>query len=419
MGGTESTDKQKDMTVSDHIADMFRESPYKVGSYPFSTKDSYRYGEADFLEMAYDKVAIRKRIRVKDDRQFTVFVKNKAQRMQFEENLFVRMLDYDCGSMPEEQTEDGQYKYYIDVYFDFHENDLRNEIERRRSSGHYFSSEELSKLVEFFIKAGTFLDTSDNRHGDLRPEYICITEEGRFLLQENVRDKPGTGPRLAYMSSIDLYCSPAMYKGFCKNVMKVKRDKAKDDVFSAGMILLEAGLLEHPSDIYNQELGKIDQEALNARFERFEESYGSDSELCDNVRKFLVVDEIDRSYFKEIATAKKPTTQNQNRIQHQANTHAGYGNQVNSSPGYGNQGSANQGYTAGYGSNQDGYKTTAVTGNSYGVSNGYQYGQQQTSTSYGGYAQPTAVSGGYSYGHQYDNSNRFATSNPLQSTWNR
>ena len=403
MGGTESSDKAKDMTVSEHIADMFRESPYKIGSYPTSSKDSYRYGEADYLDMAYDKMAVRKRIRVKDDRQFTVFVKNKVQRMQFDENLFVRMLDYDCAVMPEDQTEEGQYKFYIDVYFDFYENDLRREIENRRSSGHYFSSEELSKLVEFFIKAGTFLDTSDNRHGDLRPEYVCITEEGRFLLQENVRDKPGTGPRIAYMSSIDLYCSPALYKGFCKNVMKVKRDKAKDDVFSAGMIILEAGLLEHPTDVYNQDLGKVDTEALNARFERFEESYGTDSKLCDNLRKFLVVDEIDRPYFKDIATANKP----QARTQTQAYNNTGYGN---------------QGYTAGAGLGDDGYRTTALTGNAYGVSNGYQnqyqYGQPQATTSYGSYGQPTAVSGGYSYGQQYD-TNRFAGSNPLQSTWNR
>lgn len=396
MGGTESSDKAKDMTVSEHIADMFRESPYKVGAYPVTNKDTYRYGEAEMLDMAYDRVAVKKRIKVKDDRQFTVFVKNKVQRMQFDETLFVRMLDYDCGVMPEDQTEDGQYKFYIDVYFDYHENDLRREIESRRSSGYHFSAEELAKLVEFFIKAGTSLDVSDNRHGDLRPEYICITEEGRFLLQENVRDKPGTGPRIAYMSSIDLYCSPALFKGFCKNVMKVKRDKAKDDVFSAGLIILEAGLLENASDIYNQDIGKIDTEALNARFEKFEEAYGSDHKLCENLRKFLVVDEADRPYFKDIASASKPVSQPRNQNQSHGHQNAGYGGQ----------------FTTNQAANMIG---------AYNGSSGYQsqYGQPQATTGYGGYAQPTAVSGGYSYGQQYDNSNRYGASNPIQTTWQR
>ena len=68
MGGTESSDKGKDLTVKDHIKDMFKSSMYKESGYPESNKDDYRFGHCDFIEVSYDRIIVRKRIKAKDDR---------------------------------------------------------------------------------------------------------------------------------------------------------------------------------------------------------------------------------------------------------------------------------------------------------------------------------------------------------------
>ena len=358
MGGVESNDKERDMTIPDHLAQNFRQSQYCQTEYPSSNTDDVRYGNCTFIEAAYDRTVVKRRIRVKDDRQFATFLKNKQERMNFDPNMFVKLLDYDSGAMPEEERENNTYKYFIDCYFEHHPNDLKNEIDERRSNGVYFSADELKRIMNMFIGAGTILDNIGSRHGDIRPEFVCLDTSGKPLLMDNVRDKAGTGGRLALVTEIDVYLSPLLYKCFSRNVVKYKHDKAKDDVFSAGMVLLEAGLLESVQDCYDKETGKFIPETLNNFLEKFDQIYSSDNDLCQKIRRFLVVDEADRCRFKELSN-QGTYTQPKNT---QANTHQGYGqqHQLQSSPktNYGGYATSNQGghyENRGYGHQGAGY----------------------------------------------------------------
>lgn len=383
MGGTESSDKEKDMTVKEHLKDMFRSSPYKDMDYPTSSKDDYRYGPCEFIEISYDRIVVRKRLRIKDDRQFQTYLKNKKERINFDQNLFVKLLDFDCGAMTYEDQEDGTYKFYIDCYFEFYQNDLRKEIARRKSDDQHYSSTELKELLDFFIKAGTTLDVLNSRHSDLRPEFICLTPEGKPVLMDNVRDKAGAGARLAFVSDIDKYTCPILYKHYCRNIMKVKHDKPKDDVFSAGLIILEAGLLQSIQKIYDPDQARVRTTILAELIEKFEERYSNSADLCQTVRSMLTIEETDRPYFKEIKLStgryaagggmtSNPSAQQQPR-----------GSSSGPSGGYGTQ-SKVQGYgqpqPSGYGQNRPNNPLSNGMGSSQSGFNPLSGGLGQTST---------------------------------------
>lgn len=386
MGAVESNDKEVDSRIPEHMTQNFRQSQYLQSNLPTSSSDDDRYGLCQFLESAYDRQILKKRIRVKDDRQFSTFLKNKQQRMNFDSSLFVKLLDYDCGAIPYEESDNGTYKYYIDCYFEHHPNDLKYAIADRKSNDQRFSAQELKQIMNMLISAGTTLDNIGSRHGDIRPEFIVLDGEGKPLLMDNVRDKAGTGGRLALATEIDVYLSPLLFKCYSRNVVKYKHDKAKDDVFSAGMVLLEAGILESVQGCYDKETGKFKLDNLNELLEKFEQIYSSDNDLCQKLRRFLVSDEADRCRFKELAAQGgyvQPAMQAQ-------------------STGYGYQQPSNQyagGYNSGYGQTapQKPSYTIPSYGQSYPASP--QYGQTYGSPQQSYHPQPAQTVNSYSSGY--------------------
>lgn len=323
MGNIDSGDKDRDMTIPSHLHATFKKSSYVDAGYASSSKDDDRYGQCDYLEAAYDRHIIKKRLKIKDDRQYQLFLKNREQRMAFDGSCFVKLLDFDCGPMPEELNENDTYKYYIDSYLDHHANDLKAEIANRRSAGDHFSVPEMQRLMDMFIKAGTALNECGSRHGDLRPEFVIIDESGRPLLLENLRDKTGTGGRVAFVADSDLYLSPVLFKCYCRNIIKIKHDKSKDDVFSAGMILLEAGILESVQGCYDRDIGKVNVEVLNSLIEKFQQQYSG--QLSQRLKSMLAYDETDRCSFKEIGAMSGANVQMKAPTSNTGYSNTGYG----------------------------------------------------------------------------------------------
>lgn len=347
MGNLESNDKEKDMTIPSHLYSTFRKSAYADAEYPTSEKNDDRYGECAFLEATYDKLLVKKRLKIKDDRQYQLFLKNREQRMTFDTSYFVKLIDYDSGAMPQDQTENDTYKYFIDSYLEHHSNDLQQDISARRSVGDHYSVAELQKLMDTFIKVGTVLNDCASRHGDLRPDFVIIDESGKYLLLENFRDKTGTGGRVAFVAESDLYISPILFKCYCRNVIKYKHDKSKDDVFSAGMIILEAGILDSVQGCYDRAKGKLDLDVHSELLERFEAIYGNSPQLCQRLKSMLAYEESDRCSFKEIGSMTA-VSQPQKASQNTGYQSSGYQSSGFQSSGYGYQSSPQQ---ASYGYN--------------------------------------------------------------------
>ena len=116
-------------------------------------------------------------------------------------------------------------------------------------------------------------------HADLRPSLIGVpvARGQNFILLDRLGDP--SPPNQAQLNNLKagkkLYMSPALYHALMNKQPKVRHNPFKSDIFSLGMIILEAGLLEPVQGIYSAEGKEIDHSALVDLVERFFQRYPS------------------------------------------------------------------------------------------------------------------------------------------------
>lgn len=66
--------------------------------------------------------------------------------------------------------------------------------------------------------------------------------------------------RLLSEKSTDCYLSPSLFNQLCKGVNHPKSNSYKSDVYSLGMILLEASTLGSVQNCYDRKNGTVNQE---------------------------------------------------------------------------------------------------------------------------------------------------------------
>ena len=110
-------------------------------------------------------------------------------------------------------------------------------------------------------------------HADLRPELISVPiKRGQnFKILDRLRDP--APPNQVQINNIkakrDIYMSPALFHAISAKEPKVRHNPFKSDIFSLGMILLEAGLLESVQSVYCYENGEINNSKLVDFVEKF------------------------------------------------------------------------------------------------------------------------------------------------------
>lgn len=137
-------------------------------------------------------------------------------------------------------------------------------------------------------------------HGDIRPELIGvpIRRTANFRLLDRLGDT--SAPNIAQQKNFEnkqrLYMSPIMFKmvSHGKNKLKKRYNPFKSDVFSLGMVILEAGLLESVQDVYSYEQKDISQEVLVDFVEKFIMRYENDPILSEVLMIMLEFTEKDR-----------------------------------------------------------------------------------------------------------------------------
>jgi serine/threonine protein kinase len=200
------------------------------------------------------------------------------------------LFDFDCGN-----TDDNENPFFVNTYWEYHDNDLEFDIKERRSNDAEFTGHELTAMVRSIVTANAFLQQKGMKHGDIRPSAIVIGYGDQFKLFENIRDQPGKGQIYSMIAEEDVYTSPLVFKNLRRNVAKFEHNRAKSDVFSFGLCLLEAGLLESIQDIYNTDQGRISQTKLTDKIDQFDYRYGQAfPELAFTIKSMLQYDEYNR-----------------------------------------------------------------------------------------------------------------------------
>ena len=140
-------------------------------------------------------------------------------------------------------------KYHrLSVYTPKPQEDLAQEIRKRIQQVQPFTTHELTNLFYDVILGLAHLQGLGIVHGKFRPEWVARSTTGYAIIDDSFMDP---AEQLSLYRMRDYYLSPEAYA----TALRSKRptlcyDILRSDVYSAGLVLLEAGLLEKLGDVY-------------------------------------------------------------------------------------------------------------------------------------------------------------------------
>ena len=141
-------------------------------------------------------------------------------------------------------NENIQYEYYI--LMEKAEKDWEKEICQRRKTDNYYTENELLNITFQLISVLSSLQKNHITHRDIKPQNILILN-GRYKLCDfdEIRELEKDGLIVQRVRGSELYMSPILFNGLHQNLIQVKHNTYKSDVFSLGMCLFYAASLTY------------------------------------------------------------------------------------------------------------------------------------------------------------------------------
>ena len=141
-----------------------------------------------------------------------------------------------------EKVKDDEYNYY--ELMEIGEKDLEMEINERRNRNLYYTEKELFNMASQLITTLSLLQKNHITHRDIKPQNILIVN-GHFKLCDfgEIRIMKREGLVVQRIRGSELYMSPILFYGLRQNLIQVKHNTYKSDVFSLGMCLLYAATM--------------------------------------------------------------------------------------------------------------------------------------------------------------------------------
>lgn len=138
----------------------------------------------------------------------------------------------------------------------------------------------MNKLMREVLYGMAFLQENQMVHADIRPSLISVplvpTQNFRLLDRLGNPSPPDQVQKLNIQREESIYTSPAIFKSILRKKKQVRHNPFKSDMFSLGMILLEAGILEPVQEVYDYRKGAIDEIKLVELVEKFIDRYPTD-----------------------------------------------------------------------------------------------------------------------------------------------
>lgn len=196
-------------------------------------------------------------------------------------------------------------RYIVKQKFSFPRNDLRREIDHRIEKGLTFSVSEMAHLLYQVIEVNAYLQWKEIVHGNLRPEAFGVQVEPEILLQLKLSpEEKGRSSSFReeimreYLSKKSIYVSPAVFRCLVKN-KEFSGDLCAEDVFSAGLVILEAGNVTPLAQIYRAD-GELDEDTLRRFVQDFKGRYMSESTLLVSVLENMLQRSDNRPTFQDL-----------------------------------------------------------------------------------------------------------------------
>ena len=150
-----------------------------------------------------------------------------------------------------------------------------------------FNPKTLWRITREILHGMKFLEQNRMVHGDIRPELISVPvkREDNFRLVDRLADaSPPVAIQLKNLQDRkDLYMSPDFFRCLSRKSKSLRHNPFKTDVFSLGLVILEAGLLEAVQSIYSERKRDIDTEKRVKFVRKFIEKYNEDVTLQETL----------------------------------------------------------------------------------------------------------------------------------------
>lgn len=230
-------------------------------------------------------------------------------RQQLEHPNVVKLLSFNS----QKKDEFCSSFYKLGLFYEYFNNNLRNEISERQKVRAAYREGELWYLLDCLLNVVYYLKNKNVNHGDIRPYNIIITPEGQVKLGEIfLHSQPlSSYSQLLTNSLEELYISPQLYRSLKEFKATPVYDANKSDIYSIGMTLLEAATLENVSRVcYDKDNNVIKTDEVNRllNYVRVQHSYT----LYSFLQKLLIEDETQRPTVDElIIELNQPAIQSQ------------------------------------------------------------------------------------------------------------
>jgi hypothetical protein len=200
--------------------------------------------------------------------------------------------------------------YHISAQFEYLETYLKKDLIRRRKTKNPFIELELTRLMYDMVDGYSALQKSGVKMGDINPVLVWLWEDPAMKLPRakvierfNLSKDARANLINSVTSGLDLYTDPLVFVSLINNNAKALNEVdnwSRMDVFSMGLVLLEAGLLESIQSIFDANKGVFNHGKLAFFLKKFYMLYGDSSLVSNWVTKMLRADWHQRPDFLDI-----------------------------------------------------------------------------------------------------------------------
>ena len=141
----------------------------------------------------------------------------------------------------EVQKNNNNIKYIYYELMEKAERDWDKEINSRSQLNLYYTQKEILDIMKQLIGVLSLLQKNHITHRDIKPQNILIIN-GKYKLSDygEIRELKRDGLIVQRVRGSELYMSPILFHGLHLNILQVKHNTYKSDVFSLGMCLFYA-----------------------------------------------------------------------------------------------------------------------------------------------------------------------------------
>ncbi|EAS01279.1 protein kinase (macronuclear) [Tetrahymena thermophila SB210] len=211
-----------------------------------------------------------------DDYEFEKAYSKYKKRQELKHENIVMLLG--IAQKKESQLCSTFYKLY--VLYEYVNDNLEQHIQLHQQTGQHFIESELWDILMQSVSALSYLQQKGITHQNIKPSNIFFDQnqmvkiaDSQVIQQMNTFSLVATNPKEPPKNS---YLSPALIEALAQNNWSPNHDTSKSDIFSLGMTIISAGLLEDLDSCYIYYPEPAFQEDIfKQKFNQFKSNYSS------------------------------------------------------------------------------------------------------------------------------------------------